>query len=212
MHGYPTILSIEPNVVSACAESINFQVRGENIWRSSLVHVGGLAIVDTGIEVLPDMRGILVSIPTKDIPKIIDRPNVVTVWTKDGPASSSINFEDKRKPDRKCETGSTPTPEPKGARITAVTPDTISVCDTDAVFTVAGKSLIGAKSAVFGTMPANSIVEIGPQDGTLLQIKVNRIDGKKKMVGLDKVALAVHTPKGAARIDVKVIQSPNQCK
>jgi len=209
---YPNILSIEPRVVSACADTIKFQVRGENIWRASLVHVGGLAIKDANIEVLPDMRGVLVSVPTKDIPKIIDGANIVTIWTKDGPASFPITFEDKRKSDGKCETRTTPPPESTGPKMTAVAPDAISVCDTDAVFTVVGKNLDGAKSAVFGSMAANSVAEVGPQDGTVVQIVVNGIDGKKKMAGLDKITLVVRTPKGAATTDVKVIRSPTECK
>lgn len=209
---YPSILSIEPQVVSACAGSIKFQVRGENIWRASLVHVGGLAIRDADIEVLPDMRGVLVSVPTKDIPKINDGPNVVTVWTKDGPASFPITFENKRKPDGTCEERRAQAPKPKGPVITAVAPATISVCDTDAVFTVLGKNLAGANSAVFGTMAATRVKQLKPDDGTVVQIQVNGIDGKKKMVRLDKVTLAVRTPKGVATSDIGVVQSPTECK
>lgn len=204
---YPTILSIEPRVISACADTIKFQVRGENIWRTSLVHLGGLAIKDANIEVLPDMRGVLVSIPAKDIPKIIDGQNVVTIWTKDGPASFPIYFEDKRKPDGKCEARNMPTPESIKPKIFSVAPDAISVCDSDAVITVVGKYLDGASSAVLGTMVATSIAEVGPSDGTVVQIRVNGIDGKKKMAGLEKLTLAVRTPKGATTADIKVVQS-----
>lgn len=207
---YPTIFSIEPQVISACAGGIKLQVRGENIWRASLVHIGGLAIKDADIEVLPDMRGVLVSIPTKDIPKITDGSNVVTIWTKDGPASFPITFENKRKPDGTCEELRAQTP--KGPVIMAVAPATISVCDTNAVFTVVGKELDGAKSAVFGTMAAKSIAEVGPKNGTVVEIMVPDIDGKKKMVGLNKMTLAIRTPKGAATADVGVVQSSTECK
>ncbi len=209
---YPTILSIEPPEVSACADNIELQVRGENIWRASLVHIGGLAIKDASIEVLPDMRGVLVSVPTKDIPKIDNGQNLVTVWTKDGPASFPISFDNKRKADGTCEARTAPAPQPKGPVITSVAPSAISVCDTDAVFTVVGKNLQNIGSAVLGTMTASSVSEVGPRNGTVLEIKVNGIDGKKKIDALQFINLAIRTPKGATTADINVVQSPTRCK
>jgi hypothetical protein len=61
-------------------------------------------------------------------------------------------------------------------------------------------------------MAATRVKQLKPDDGTVVQIQVNGIDGKKKMVRLDKVTLAVRTPKGVATSDIGVVQSPTECK
>jgi len=204
---YPTIAEIKPAVVSACADKIQFQIRGENIWRASLVHIGGLAI-DQSINVLPDMRGILVEIATKDIPNIVDGDNDLTVWTKDGPATLPINFQDVRKADGSCAVpAQRPTPKP-GPVIASIAPSTISICETQVVFTVLGKNLGTANSASFGSQRANSVTtNIGPNDGTVIEVQVAGIDGKKMLKGLGKTMLTVRTTEGAAAADITLQQT-----
>ena len=205
---YPSISSIEPRKLSACAEDIQFQIRGENIWRASLVHVGGLAIRDADIDVLPDMRGILAKINVRDIPKIVFGSNIVTVWTKDGPAAFPITFEDKRNANGSCETVKAPPPAPMGPVISSVAPAAISVCDTSAIFTVQGKNLQGATSAVLGTMAADQPTDLPPQDGTAVEVKVSNIDGARKIgKTLAALSLAVRTPRGVATTEIQIAHS-----
>jgi hypothetical protein len=202
---HPFVASVQPEKFSACANDLHLEIRGENLWRASLVHIGGLAVKESDIEVLPDMRGVLVKITAKNIPRIDPKVNSITVWTKDGPAKHPIEFEDVRKTDGTCK------PRAKksdGPVITSVAPAAISVCDTNAVFTVQGKNLGGAQSAVLGTLKTTDVDMLPPANKPSVEVRFSTIQGPTRIgQALSSLTLAVRTPAGVATKDIQVAHS-----
>jgi hypothetical protein len=62
-----TIHSVEPSVLSACANEVTVLIYGANVWRSAEVYLGGLRGKE--IKVLPDMEGISASFNLVDFYK-----------------------------------------------------------------------------------------------------------------------------------------------
>jgi len=63
-----SITSTEPATLPPCG-GIALQIVGENIWRTSSVTLGG-EYINHGIDVMPDMRGVIVTIPPGAYPII----------------------------------------------------------------------------------------------------------------------------------------------
>lgn len=205
---YPRIASVQPSRLSACADTIEFQISGENIWRTSLIHIGGLAVEGSSIKVLPDMRGVLATVEAKKVPVIgADGSTTVTVWTQDGRATYPIRFSDVRS-GANCSPRTPQTSPPKGPVITRIFPVTISVCDPEPRFTVVGKNLGPDTNVVLGTLPG-VVRELAPGDHTVLEVKVALAAGVKKANAIGKWPLVIHTAKGVAATDVNI--NHNKC-
>jgi len=104
--GIPRIVGVEPSEISPCDGTVHFQIWGENIWRTSMVHLGG-DFVDSrstssgngsaAIKVLPDMRGIVASIDISNLPIRRGSKATLTVWTPDGHDTKQIPFVERLK-------------------------------------------------------------------------------------------------------------------
>lgn len=95
----PSIDKVKPHVLSACATTATFVIKGANIWRSTEVYLGNVRADDKDIKVLPDMEGVSVAF---DVNKLFttrepqgqqqqrpDNPNTATIATT-GPASTKV--------------------------------------------------------------------------------------------------------------------------
>jgi hypothetical protein len=119
----PNIARITPSTVSACADTATFIIEGHNLWRGVQIYAGGVAL--DSVEVLPDMRGIKVTLKMVDIHKNganIDaaksdaaRSHVdvipISVVTRDGVSTRKIAIQGQR-------------------RITQVNGQATTICDT----------------------------------------------------------------------------------
>jgi hypothetical protein len=94
---------IEPANISACVKEITFLIKGINVWRSTEVYMAGLEA--SRITVLPDMEGISATFDmdkffvmknTNALLHSIDQSIPITVWTRNGQDTISINLKGKR--------------------------------------------------------------------------------------------------------------------
>lgn len=101
-----SIRTISPVQISACASNIALQITGDNIWRTSQVTIGGRLIDGEAVSILPDMRGLLVKLPTASgLPSVEEKSGVyyaqVAALTPYGVTSRSIILTNV-KPDGTC--------------------------------------------------------------------------------------------------------------
>ena len=151
--GAPRIVRVEPNTVSPCDGRIDFQIWGDNVWRASMVHLGGRAIdreqradngsMTTAIKVLPDMRGIVASVDISEIPIRRGAGGTLTVWTPDGRDSVAIPFYDELKKDDTCRLREQAVPrvKPGAPSISVLRPGWVSACTGTIKFLLLGANL-----------------------------------------------------------------------
>ena len=92
----PFIRDITPPALSICATDVTLQIVGTDLWRADKIVIGG-KLIDDKISVLPDMRGISVTLgdatfpatnPPGGNPQSVD----VTVLTPYGPATHVLKL------------------------------------------------------------------------------------------------------------------------
>lgn len=108
----PRIAYIEPNEVSPCDGVIDFQIWGDNVWRTNMVYIGGKLIdgqISNGdgntisaIRLLPDMHGIVVTLKVSDLPMRRGDGVELAVWTPDGHDTKKVKFRKQLQKDGKC--------------------------------------------------------------------------------------------------------------
>ncbi len=146
-----SIAYVEPNTISACAETMSFLIYGQEVWRSTEVTLGGLQANPAKIEVLPDMEGVRAEF---DISKLPHRaatrtPLSMTVSTRDGSDFYRIRLTGHRTGtnadcgvERAGGFDLARATEKRGApRIKSLFPSTINACIKRQTFTVVGENL-----------------------------------------------------------------------
>lgn len=101
--------SVQPATISACAKSVTFELTGDNIWRATQVVIAGRSFDGDDVKVLPDMRGLLVTIDKAEFPALSGQSATITALTPYGPARFQLPVSD-AKPDGTCKA----TPAPGG--------------------------------------------------------------------------------------------------
>lgn len=200
---YPSIASIQPNQISACGDTIQFQITGVNIWRASMVHVDGYAVDNGAITVLPDMSGIRVAVKVKDVPVVAGRPMTVTVWTPNGPATATVDTTGVRDGGTCVVKGIGRSPL-GGPKIAGIVPARILACDPSPSFVIRGENLVTKMTTVFlgsikGTVTSSKTIK---SNDDLIEVTFNKGDVEKHLKGLGTVPLVVRTDKGAATTSV----------
>ena len=186
MLGVPRILGVEPSTVSPCDGTVHFQIWGENVWRASMVHIGG-SVVDrqtqgsngaatAAIRVLPDMRGIVASVDISSLPIRRGRETTLTLWTPDGRDTKQIFFMEQLT-NNQCQrpngTGHVlPFGEPN---ITALMPERVSACAGELEFTVYGRHLTQGSTVNVGGIAASSVKELPSKKGLSFKVDIKKV-------------------------------------
>ena len=185
--GAPRIARVEPNMVSPCDGQIDFQIWGDNVWRASVVHLGGRAIdreqkvgdgsMTTAIKVLPDMRGIVASVDISQIPIRRDAEGTLTVWTPDGRDTTAISFYDELQKDNTCKKKAQARPQakPSAPSISALRPGRISACAGMAKFQLLGVNLTANSQINVGGVVATEVAVLPSKRGLSFNLKVSDI-------------------------------------
>ncbi len=95
-----SITRVFPTVVAPCEENVRFVIEGRDLWRNPTVFLRGQQ--HRNIEILPDMRGIAVTINVNDLPKGVspdeqdpeDEAERLIVWTSFGRALTQGDIAD----------------------------------------------------------------------------------------------------------------------
>ena len=150
--GAPRIVRVVTRVISACDGKIDFQIWGDNVWRASMVHIGGSAVDResaaggtpvTSIRVLPDMRGVVASIDISKIPIRRGRESMLTVWTPDGRDTAMIAFSHELQDDNTCQKPSVVVrANPGKPSVSEVRPGRVFACAGTVKFQLLGDNLI----------------------------------------------------------------------
>ena len=93
----PSIDSVEPQAVNACAGKVRIQVIGTDLWRGTQAYLHGQK--GTDFEVLPSMSGIAVTFDLRKIrpARIGQKPVKLIVWTRDGPVAKMVTLKEEPK-------------------------------------------------------------------------------------------------------------------
>lgn len=95
-----TITDVFPTVVAPCERNVRFVIEGRDLWRNPTVFLRGQQ--HRNIEILPDMRGIAVTIDVDRLPKGVsldeqdpgDEAETLVVWTTFGRAQTEGDIAD----------------------------------------------------------------------------------------------------------------------
>ena len=98
----PAVTSVSPATISACATDITVQIIGRDLWRATEVVIGGKLFTGDNVKVLPDMRGLRVTVAKSEFPSLTGDEAVITVLTPYGPAIYPLKIT-KAKPDGTCD-------------------------------------------------------------------------------------------------------------
>ena len=225
--GAPRITRVEPSTVSACAGIIDFQIWGDNIWRTSMIHLGGRAVNTnhlvtasdgatteiSSIRVLPDMRGVVASVDISKIPNRRGHGSVLTVWTPDGRDATPITVSNALQSDGKCTRADADIPPPtKRPSIKNITPAQVSVCAPKVSMIVEGANLGEPLEASFGGVATSPPVALAPGDGTMAQFEINMAASRASFVGLTTTTVAIRTAKGLSSISIHLVGDAANCK
>jgi hypothetical protein len=93
---------IDPEIVSACANSVTFLIQGSNLWRTQAAYLLGSPA--QAIQVLPDMAGIAATFDMSSLPQrpFSYAPAQIVLSTPSGLTSSYITIDGSRLADPKC--------------------------------------------------------------------------------------------------------------
>lgn len=162
-----SISDIFPRTLSACAPETQVQITGENVWRASMVAIGGQKFEGDAIRVLPDMSGVVVTVPGSALARQESGGTRLFVLTPYGRQSrEGITIKDVEKAP-KCETAEKAAAAAKAPTIKAVAM-TASPCVANAAFRVTGANLSGIEAAALGDLKG-TVSELAPKNGTVVQ-------------------------------------------
>ena len=201
----PQIVSVEPIVISPCDGRVDFQIWGDNVWRTSMVHFGGRAIdreqmaddgsVATAIKVLPDMRGIVASVDISQVPIRRGDSGTLTIWTPDGRDTFEIRFYDKLK-NNTCakERTDKPRKKPKPPSNLKLRPARVSKCAGIVRFQLMGSNLTANSKINAGGIIGTNVAVLPSKNGLSFDLDVSQI----KVIEKQKTLVSVSTEGGDA--------------
>ena len=189
----PRIEEVVPSQIFACDGQIDLQIRGHNVWRASMVHLGGQASnsissandsananmpkAEPEIRILPDMSGIVAKLTfaKRDIDGYGE--SVLTVWTPDGRDSWPIRIvESSAQGGTDCKKANLVIPPgSKQPVIVALRPARVSACAGTISLNVLGKHLSSHARIDVGGVLASNVIALPSRSGLSFDIDVNEI-------------------------------------
>ena len=173
------ISSVEPTVISACANDVTILIYGANVWRSAEVYLGGVR--STEIKVLPDMEGISAKFNMADFYKNTNMHTnrlgfeeaILRINTRNGKDFRIIRVVGDRDPVRVTDAKEAPPVNCKSPHsiagpfllnpaIFAVAP--AELCSDDTRFVLTGRNLMGQRREDLSLTPPR--VFLNGQEGT----------------------------------------------
>ena len=189
----PRIEEVMPSLIFACNGQIDLQIRGHNVWRASMVHLGGQAINSVGstqdhdeaekakvepvIRILPDMSGIVAALTfaKRDIDGYGE--TVLTVWTPDGRDSWPITVvESPASGGTDCKKANLVAPPGnKQPTITALRPAKVSACAGMISLNLLGRHLPSSARIDVGGVLATNVISLPSRSGLSFDLNVDEI-------------------------------------
>ena len=194
----PQIVSVEPKVISPCDGRVDFQIWGDNVWRTSMVHFGGRAIdreqiaddgsVATAIKVLPDMRGIVASVDISQAPIRRGTTGLLTIWTPDGRDTMKIKFHNILNKDNSCGKRSGPPRKSEAPTIGELRPARVSSCAGMVKFQLMGSNLTSNAKVNIGGVEGTNVATLPSKKGLAFDLDISQIKAIEKRKALVSVS------------------------
>jgi len=146
------ILDADGLTVSACRPT-TILLKGDHIWRSKTVLIGGHRIEGAAVSIGPHMSGLLIDVPAlgNALGDAAADPLPITVLTPYGDASAEIHYE--AKPTSGCKAGNAAATPKTGPAVSGVMPLRIRA-PADVEFTVTGSDLGEIDRVTLNAQPA----------------------------------------------------------
>ena len=183
--GIPRIVEVEPSEISPCDKTVHFQIWGDNVWRASMVHLGGHLLENratedpsaaTTIKVLPDMRGIVIDVDISKLPIRRGKEATLTVWTPDGRDTEQISFVERLTGTNCLPHEETDLESNSGVpAITELVPYRVSACASNVEFTIYGENLTEGSMINVGGVAASGVNVLPSKKGLNFNVDINTI-------------------------------------
>lgn len=214
--------NIRPEVLPICKDAASSKVTlliyGVDLWRNPRVFLGGAAVPQEGISVLPDMTGLAATVDTATLSKQALRADgTVVVWTNHGVAEATIRTQVSANCEAAAGQAAAATETTLATTIERVSPSQISSCDNRVTLAVSGRGLPTDKRFyMFGTAPAVATEDLegtaasSPGDdgaqGLTKMVAVTFNGLAKANVGVGKPSLSVAGADGLVSVPIDVVQ------
>ena len=183
----PRVEKVEPSKINTCEGEIDLLITGHNVWRASMVHIGGQAIdnegnpenATTAIRILPDMSGIIAKVTFSKLPNQYDADSILTVWTPNGRDSWPIRISETLETNRSekdCNTINFATSiKPKDPKIQELRPAQVSMCSGMVNFQLLGNNLTRNPKINIGGALAEDVTPLPSNKGVSFKLDISKI-------------------------------------
>lgn len=219
--------NVRPEVLPICKDAASSKVTlliyGVDLWRNPRVFLGGTAVPQDGISVLPDMTGLAATVDTATLSKQALRADgTVVVWTNHGVAEATIRTQVSANCEAAAGQAAAATETTLTTTIERVSPSQLSSCDDRATIALSGRNLPREKRFYrLGTVPALTAEPLAVSgadgdasgadgaEGPTRTVAVTFLRLTKANVGLGKAALSVVGADGLVSVPIEVV--PGKC-
>ena len=183
----PRIEKVEPSKIKTCDGEIDLLITGHNVWRASMVHIGGQAIDNEGnsesgttaIRILPDMSGIVAKVTFSQLPNRYDADSILTIWTPNGQDDWPIRISETLETNNSgndCNTiNFASSIEPKDPKILELRPAQVSMCSGIVNFQLLGDNLTRNSKIFVGGALAEDVTPLPSNKGVSFKLDISEI-------------------------------------
>ena len=184
----PRIEKVEPSKINTCEGEIDLLITGHNVWRASMVHIGGQSIdnegnlesATTAIRILPDMSGIVAKVTFSQLPNKYDADSILTVWTPNGQDDWPIRISETLETNnsgKDCNTINfdSPTESKKDTKILKLRPAKVSMCSGTVNFQLLGDNLTRKSKIFVGGALAEDVTPLPGDKGVSFKLDISKI-------------------------------------
>lgn len=204
--------NVRPEVLPICKDATNTKVTlliyGVDLWRNPRVFLGGTAVPESGITVLPDMTGLSATVDVGTLSKpALRADDTLVVWTNHGVAEAKLRTQVSANCEGAAGQPGVASETTLAITIERVSPSQISVCDDRVTLAVSGRGLLDNGDLYrLGTRPA-SLARYIEGNGSVRTVAVTFDGLVKANVGLGKLSLSVVGRDGLVNVPVDVAQA-----
>lgn len=206
--------SIRPEVLPICRDAANARltllIYGVDLWRNPRVFLGGAAVPQEGVAVLPDMTGLSATVDVSTLNKQALRADgTVVVWTNHGVAEAKLRTQFKGNCEGAAGQATALTETTVATAIERVSPSQVSSCEDRLTLELSGRGLPDDwRRYRLGAVQASSVRMVEP-DGDVRTVAVSFDGLRKANRGLTRLALSATGSDGMVNVPIEVVEG--QC-
>ncbi|HEV6965932.1 hypothetical protein [Roseateles sp.] len=206
--------SIRPEVLPICKDTPNARltllIYGVDLWRNPRVFLGGAAVPQEGVAVLPDMTGLSATVDVGTLNKQALRADgTVVVWTNHGVAEAKLRTQFKGNCEGAAGQATALTETTVATAIERVSPSQVSSCEDRLTLELSGRGLPDDwRRYRLGVLQASAVRTV-ESDGDVRTVAVSFDGLRKANRGLTRLALSATGSDGMVNVPIEVMEG--QC-